>query len=162
MKDFDVGIIGAGVAGAFATLKLAKDHKNVKAILFDLGREIDGSLVEVTLAKPVDKNQYIRFTRNVSPSTLTATLPVSTQLELLIDLFAHSFEEFSIHLSIINNDVNLHCGTVGFLFFIINNALFDITEQLNKHLHSNDQCQSLFEQRLLAQVKSTRSIIQEF
>jgi len=38
MKDFDVGIIGAGVAGAFATLKLAKDHKNVKAILFDLGR----------------------------------------------------------------------------------------------------------------------------
>lgn len=38
MKDFDVGIIGAGVAGAFATLKLAKDHKNVKAIVFDLGR----------------------------------------------------------------------------------------------------------------------------
>src|SRR5579864_5691810 len=38
MKDFDVGIIGAGVAGAFATLKLAKDHKNVKTILFDLGR----------------------------------------------------------------------------------------------------------------------------
>lgn len=38
MKDFDVGIIGAGVAGAFATLKLAKDHKDVRAILFDLGR----------------------------------------------------------------------------------------------------------------------------
>ena len=38
MKEFDVGIIGAGVAGAFATLKLAKDHKNVKAVLFDLGR----------------------------------------------------------------------------------------------------------------------------
>jgi hypothetical protein len=38
MKDFDVGIIGAGVAGAFATLKIAKDHKNVKTILFDLGR----------------------------------------------------------------------------------------------------------------------------
>lgn len=38
MKDFDVGIIGAGVAGAFATLKLAKDHKNAKVILFDLGR----------------------------------------------------------------------------------------------------------------------------
>jgi len=38
MKEFDVGIIGAGVAGAFATLKLAKDHKNVKTILFDLGR----------------------------------------------------------------------------------------------------------------------------
>jgi hypothetical protein len=38
MKDFDVGIIGAGVAGAFATLKLAKDHKSEKVILFDLGR----------------------------------------------------------------------------------------------------------------------------
>jgi thioredoxin reductase len=38
MKDFDVGIIGAGVAGAFATMKLAKDHKNVKTIVFDLGR----------------------------------------------------------------------------------------------------------------------------
>jgi thioredoxin reductase len=38
MKDFDVGIIGAGVAGAFATLKLAKDHKSVKTIVFDLGR----------------------------------------------------------------------------------------------------------------------------
>ena len=38
MKDFDVGIIGAGVAGAFATLKLAKDHKNIRAIVFDLGR----------------------------------------------------------------------------------------------------------------------------
>jgi len=38
MTNFDVGIIGAGVAGAFATLKLAKDHKNTKTILFDLGR----------------------------------------------------------------------------------------------------------------------------
>ena len=38
MKDFDVGIIGAGVAGAFATMKLAKDHKNIRAIVFDLGR----------------------------------------------------------------------------------------------------------------------------
>lgn len=38
MNNFDVGIIGAGVAGAFATLKIAKDHKNSKAIVFDLGR----------------------------------------------------------------------------------------------------------------------------
>jgi len=38
MSNYDVGIIGAGVAGAFATLKLAKDHKNVKVVLFDLGR----------------------------------------------------------------------------------------------------------------------------
>lgn len=35
---FDVGIIGAGVAGSFAALKIAKDHKNTKTILFDLGR----------------------------------------------------------------------------------------------------------------------------
>ena len=34
----DVGIIGAGVAGAFACYKIAKDHKNVKVILFDIGR----------------------------------------------------------------------------------------------------------------------------
>jgi uncharacterized protein len=38
MNNYDVGIIGAGVAGAFATLKIAKDHKNAKTILFDLGR----------------------------------------------------------------------------------------------------------------------------
>lgn len=38
MSNYDVGVIGAGVAGAFATLKLAKDHKNAKVILFDLGR----------------------------------------------------------------------------------------------------------------------------
>jgi uncharacterized FAD-dependent dehydrogenase len=38
MTNYDVGIIGAGVAGAFATLKMAKDHKNAKTILFDLGR----------------------------------------------------------------------------------------------------------------------------
>lgn len=37
-NNFDVGIIGAGVAGAFATLKMAKDHKNAKTIVFDLGR----------------------------------------------------------------------------------------------------------------------------
>jgi uncharacterized protein len=38
MSNFDLGIIGAGVAGAFATLKIAKDHKDAKTILFDLGR----------------------------------------------------------------------------------------------------------------------------
>lgn len=35
---YDIGIIGAGVAGSFAAYKIAKDHKNTKAILFDLGR----------------------------------------------------------------------------------------------------------------------------
>lgn len=38
MNNFDVGIIGAGVAGGFATLKMAKDHKDTKTIVFDLGR----------------------------------------------------------------------------------------------------------------------------
>jgi uncharacterized FAD-dependent dehydrogenase len=38
MSNYDVGIIGAGIAGAFATLKIAKEHKNAKTILFDLGR----------------------------------------------------------------------------------------------------------------------------
>lgn len=38
MTIFDVGIIGAGVAGAFATLKIAKEYKNVKTVVFDLGR----------------------------------------------------------------------------------------------------------------------------
>ncbi|CAF2154305.1 unnamed protein product [Rotaria magnacalcarata] len=43
------------------------------------GCELDGSIVEVTLAKPVDKNQYFRFTRGVSPSALTANLPFAFQ-----------------------------------------------------------------------------------
>jgi len=38
MINYDVGIIGAGVAGSFAALRLAQEHKNVKTILFDLGR----------------------------------------------------------------------------------------------------------------------------
>lgn len=38
MDKYDIGIIGAGVAGSFAALKIAKDYKKTKAILFDLGR----------------------------------------------------------------------------------------------------------------------------
>ncbi|CAF0833751.1 unnamed protein product [Didymodactylos carnosus] len=36
------------------------------------GADLDGSIVEITLAKPVDKNQYFRYTRGVSPATLAA------------------------------------------------------------------------------------------
>ena len=43
------------------------------------GCELDGSIIEVTLAKPVDKNQYFRFTRGVSPSTLATQLPVRSR-----------------------------------------------------------------------------------
>lgn len=34
----DIGIIGMGVAGAFATLKISKEHKSMKVITFDIGR----------------------------------------------------------------------------------------------------------------------------
>lgn len=35
---YDVGIIGIGVAGAFACYKIAKEYKNLKVIGFDIGR----------------------------------------------------------------------------------------------------------------------------
>lgn len=38
MTTFDLAIIGAGVAGAFAAFKIAKEHKNIKTVLFDIGR----------------------------------------------------------------------------------------------------------------------------
>ena len=37
-KTYDIGIIGAGVAGAFASLRIAEKYKNTNAILFELGR----------------------------------------------------------------------------------------------------------------------------
>ena len=37
--SFDVGIIGAGIAGAFAALRIADKYKNKKVILFDIGRK---------------------------------------------------------------------------------------------------------------------------
>lgn len=36
--NYDIGIIGAGVAGAFAALKIAEKHRNIKTIIFDIGR----------------------------------------------------------------------------------------------------------------------------
>ncbi len=38
MKAYNIGIIGAGVAGSFAALKIAEKHKDLKAILFEFGR----------------------------------------------------------------------------------------------------------------------------
>ena len=37
-NNYDVGIIGAGVSGAFASLKIAEKYKNIKTIVFDIGR----------------------------------------------------------------------------------------------------------------------------
>src|ERR1700735_3036514 len=38
MDNYDLGIVGAGVAGCFAALRIAKENKNVKTIVFDIGR----------------------------------------------------------------------------------------------------------------------------
>lgn len=38
MNVFDIGIIGSGIAGTFAALKLTKKHQNKKIILFEIGR----------------------------------------------------------------------------------------------------------------------------
>ncbi len=35
---YDVGIIGVGVAGAFACYKIAKEYKDLKVVCFDIGR----------------------------------------------------------------------------------------------------------------------------
>jgi uncharacterized FAD-dependent dehydrogenase len=35
---YDIGIIGGGISGAFASLRIAENYKNAKAILFELGR----------------------------------------------------------------------------------------------------------------------------
>jgi uncharacterized FAD-dependent dehydrogenase len=37
MKAYDIGIIGAGVAGSFAALRLAEKHRNLKTIMFEFG-----------------------------------------------------------------------------------------------------------------------------
>lgn len=38
MSVWDIGIIGAGISGAFAALKIAEKHRNIKTIIFDIGR----------------------------------------------------------------------------------------------------------------------------
>ena len=107
-NSFDVGIIGAGVAGAFATLKLAKDHKNTKVILFDLGRppakrrrrlegflgclpNSDGKLYLNDLHKIVDitglrkakaaHNRFNKTLSNVGTFKVIKDKPLSTSLD---------------------------------------------------------------------------------
>jgi len=38
MKLYDVGVLGAGVAGSFATYKLCQNNKNLKVAIVDIGR----------------------------------------------------------------------------------------------------------------------------
>lgn len=38
MDTYDIAIVGAGIAGGFAALKIAKEYKNTKTILFELGK----------------------------------------------------------------------------------------------------------------------------
>lgn len=38
MSNYDIGIIGGGIAGAFAALRIAEYHSNLKTILFEFGR----------------------------------------------------------------------------------------------------------------------------
>ena len=38
MEGFDIGIIGCGIAGTFAALKISEKHPEAKIILFDIGR----------------------------------------------------------------------------------------------------------------------------
>lgn len=37
MNNFDIGIIGSGVSGVFAALRLAERHKNLKVVVFEFG-----------------------------------------------------------------------------------------------------------------------------
>lgn len=38
MRTHDIGIVGAGIAGAFAALRISQHYPSVKTIIFDLGR----------------------------------------------------------------------------------------------------------------------------
>lgn len=51
MDTYDLAIVGSGVSGSFAALKIATEHKNIKTIVFDLGvapakrkKQMDGFL----------------------------------------------------------------------------------------------------------------------
>ncbi|CAF0958626.1 unnamed protein product [Rotaria sordida] len=55
---------------AFVHFKERDDASHAMNLMND--RETDDPIAEVTLAKSVDKNQYFRFTRDVSPRTIAA------------------------------------------------------------------------------------------
>ena len=51
MEKYDIGIIGAGVAGAFAALKSAKNYKNAKVIDFTMLPTFYKNNIKIELAK---------------------------------------------------------------------------------------------------------------
>ena len=77
-NSFDVGIIGSGMAGAFAALKLAKEYKNIKTVLFDLGRppgkrrrQLEGFLGTLPNSDGKFYIQDSSFVANVSGNRIT-------------------------------------------------------------------------------------------
>ena len=37
MESYDIGIIGSGIAGTFAALRVSEKYKDVRTIVFDIG-----------------------------------------------------------------------------------------------------------------------------
>ncbi|CAF4270112.1 unnamed protein product [Rotaria magnacalcarata] len=98
-KEKIKGIFERFKVNSVGRLKKLKDHAFVNFIEFDdtlhamnlvndIRREIDDSIVEVTLTKWVDKNQYFRFPRSVSLLSIAANLPfvLPTTISYLIIL----------------------------------------------------------------------------
>lgn len=83
MDKYDIGIIGAGVAGSFAAFKITQDYKKCKTILFDLGRppmkrrrQLEGWLGCLPSS---DGKLYFNDVKNVSTLTDVETAQSSFQ-----------------------------------------------------------------------------------
>ncbi|CAM4806375.1 unnamed protein product [Rotaria magnacalcarata] len=70
---------------------------NYLFLFSNIGREIDDSIVEVTLTKWVDKNQYFRFTRSVSLLSIAANLPLHCRLNFMANINFEYFKNFKYY-----------------------------------------------------------------